>query len=1097
MVGVARRAGDPPGTSKRPRVADVSDTDEGDDAADVTAFKVGNIKKVTVHNFMTYADCTFDLGSRLNLILGPNGSGKSSFVCALCIGLAASPKVLGRADSVKEFVKRGEERAWVEIEVHQAPDEGVRAFGGTVRDTVRIRRVLSRDTNSSTWFLNGRDSGLREIQKLTKKLNIQINNLCQFLPQDRVVEFAKMSPEELLVETERAISLTEDDETSLYGLHEKLKACHTEVETLAQTIETHKSNLAELTERKGDIEKEMDKYRKKRKVEDEKAWVDSKIVWAQYEAEKQEYVRAKTALNTAKKAATAKENKAKKVMRPREEEEQRIAEFAEASKASTKAYEDVSKVFHAKMTKSEKLISEVEKVENRLADWETDKATHANKVAILERDVAAFRSELKDWEGRQASGYNTFTREDQKRLNEVRDQLKDLEVQEQDVKEGLHKLRVDIYRERTRQDHLKQELSYSTDSRTQKIMALTQAFPGKCKHLFAIRNWIDQNEASLRGPVYGPILAEVTLHRPDFAPFLENQVPNYVWWSFVPTYESDRDVLMRNLRQYQASILYTTSSAREGPLDHPDGDAQMYEAMDIRDTLDMVFEAPSAVKHVMKDLAAINRAYVGSNVTQTQINDAASRNIEPQWRTTCISRLWTPDNCYTKTTSSYDNYQSLKTTNVRPARLFKHASKDAANDKRLADMKKHLHKSEVALRTFEMQRKDTEAKSAILGHDIESLKQEKKRLVHKKQEVKYSIADLQNKIRLGERELRRLAENTFTEAAEEGLKEARREAIKKQIAMVVAAATQYGAVSDAHFSSVTPALHHQRARFALQEKQHALRVAENECQQARDLVQKAEKVYEKEKAKLTKSKEQAEHKCPLTDEAKAHFVKLPSDLDALYTKSAELEAKLSTMISNKAVLKEHQDVLAKIAQLESTIEDEQAMYEGRTNSEEGLRQQWEPPLRKLTARVNEKFGHLMMELGYAGECRLQEAERYEHWRMELHVKYSDAHPLSLLTSNQQSGGERSVATVLFLLALQASASTSAFRVIDEINQGMDERNEREVFKQLVKEGSSKGSQCFLLTPKLLGDLHYDDKVVIHNIFNGPGLKTWSSQRLWM
>lgn len=39
----------------------------------------------------------------------------------------------------------------------------------------------------------------------TKKLNIQVDNLCQFLPQDRVCAFAQLSQPELLQETEKAV----------------------------------------------------------------------------------------------------------------------------------------------------------------------------------------------------------------------------------------------------------------------------------------------------------------------------------------------------------------------------------------------------------------------------------------------------------------------------------------------------------------------------------------------------------------------------------------------------------------------------------------------------------------------------------------------------------------------------------------------------------------------------------------------------------------------------------------------------------------------------------------------------------------------------
>lgn len=48
-----------------------------------------------------------------------------------------------------------------------------------------------------------------------------------------------------------------------------------------------------------------------------------------------------------------------------------------------------------------------------------------------------------------------------------------------------------------------------------------------------------------------------------------------------------------------------------------------------------------------------------------------------------------------------------------------------------------------------------------------------------------------------------------------------------------------------------------------------------------------------------------------------------------------------------------------------------------------------------------------------------------------------------------------------------------FRVVDEINQGMDPANERKVFEQLVVASCQEGTpQCFLLTPKLLPDLPF-------------------------
>jgi structural maintenance of chromosomes protein 5 len=80
-----------------------------------------------------------------------------------------------------------------------------------------------------------------------------------------------------------------------------------------------------------------------------------------------------------------------------------------------------------------------------------------------------------------------------------------------------------------------------------------------------------------------------------------------------------------------------------------------------------------------------------------------------------------------------------------------------------------------------------------------------------------------------------------------------------------------------------------------------------------------------------------------------------------------------------------------------------------------------------------------------------------------------------------------VATIMFLMALQDMVK-SPFRVVDEINQGMDERNERMVFRRIVENSVGRDRpQYFLITPKVLQGLtamDHEDVTVLF-VFNGP------------
>ena len=63
-----------------------------------------------------------------------------------------------------------------------------------------------------------------------------------------------------------------------------------------------------------------------------------------------------------------------------------------------------------------------------------------------------------------------------------------------------------------------------------------------------------------------------------------------------------------------------------------------------------------------------------------------------------------------------------------------------------------------------------------------------------------------------------------------------------------------------------------------------------------------------------------------------------------------------------------------------------------------------------------------------------------------------------------------------------------FSLVDEINQGMDQRAERVVHNSMVNVTCKEdAAQYFLITPKLLTDLNYDKKMKILCVNNGEWL----------
>jgi chromosome segregation ATPase len=118
------------------------------------------------------------------------------------------------------------------------------------------------------------------------------------------------------------------------------------------------------------------------------------------------------------------------------------------------------------------------------------------------------------------------------------------------------------------------------------------------------------------------------------------------------------------------------------------------------------------------------------------------------------------------------------------------------------------------------------------------------------------------------------------------------------------------------------------------------------------------------------------------------------------------------------------------------------------------RQIWEPRLESMVNRVSTAFGEAFRSIGCAGEVLLAKSDGdvptddFEKWAIQIKVKFRETEKLQLLTGQRQSGGERSVSTIFYLMALQDLAK-APFRVVDEINQGMDPRNERLVHGRMV------------------------------------------------
>ena len=251
-------------------------------------FRPGSIVRVACEHFVTYDAVEFRPGPYLNMIIGPNGTGKSTVVCAIALGLGWKPSVLGRAKDVASYVKLGHTQGWVEIELQGYPPP---------QRNVTIKRILFRESNTSDWILDGVAASAREVHQAVSQFNIEVGNLCAFLPQDRVADFAAMTPQRLLQDTEHAAG-----HAQLSDWHMQLIECGRQKSELQSRLEQEQREHDYLEERNTVLERDVRRYEERIALEKRVCALEVRIAFAEFHDSKSRYHAAHAKREEAKRA---------------------------------------------------------------------------------------------------------------------------------------------------------------------------------------------------------------------------------------------------------------------------------------------------------------------------------------------------------------------------------------------------------------------------------------------------------------------------------------------------------------------------------------------------------------------------------------------------------------------------------------------------------------------------------------------------------------------------------------------------------------------------------------------------------------------------
>ncbi|ETW15459.1 hypothetical protein PFAG_03340 [Plasmodium falciparum Santa Lucia] len=171
--------------------------------------------------------------------------------------------------------------------------------------------------------------------------------------------------------------------------------------------------------------------------------------------------------------------------------------------------------------------------------------------------------------------------------------------------------------------------------------------------------------------------------------------------------------------------------------------------------------------------------------------------------------------------------------------------------------------------------------------------------------------------------------------------------------------------------------------------------------------------------------------------------------------------------------------------------------------------QWSNQINEYIIFLNynfEKFMNFINPEFYGKIDLIKKNDIYEKCELYIKVKFKKNAPFLLLSISHQSGGERSLTTMLYILSIQ-KLTKNGFYVLDELNQGLDHINEQKIFQLLsclsnpimykqyflhnynykyIHIDYCSIPQYFILTPQIIKNIVFKD-ITVHYLFNGFGV----------
>lgn len=1020
-------------------------------------FHTGNIVRIHCKDFLTFDEIEVRPKPHLNVVIGPNGTGKSTLLCAICIGLGGKPAITGRGKDVGEYVKHGKDKATLEIELYVQSETNL-----------IVKRIFDRK-NKSNWYLQGKEVNKKTVDEKVAEMNIQVDNLCQFLPQDRVANFAKMNKYQLLEATENSVG-----DASLFEQHNLLKQGGEgllQVQNRAQEIEAQLQNEIKKNERLEDAVKNWDR---KKNLDTQIERLGIQKMYFSYDEKRKkanqikgEYEKQKIDVEQESKKLAPYRNEIYKNKKIIQSTKQVIKDKEDTLKQLNREYEAICKKYN----------KEHENIEDSRRDYESkvqEEDKREKALVELKRQLDIYTTQME--------ALPTVIEEDL--MSEIQQLTANITASGKQMA-GLQE-RSDncIHNKRGEESkllRLRRELESQQDVKQQKLELLRQQH----RDVYTAAQWLENNRDKFNGKVFPPMCTQINIKDRNLARYVEDLISNNDLTAFLCENKDDMNTFKRLMDQQakrlRVNIIHGEScNPNQFQPPQPVDEIRRYG---FKCYMSDVIEAPNEI------YGYLCRNY---RIHTIPIADQGNMDSVPAQ----FSKFYMNNNRYSKNKSRYDGEIATSIKAVRPERLLC-ISEDTskiqntniqiqAAQQRISSVQQEFQIINEEVKTVEKKMAEERNRKKILQSQRDGKKTLQSKIDNKNEQISranHSGTNLEDEKKKMETTINRVMAKMVDMTC------ANTEKVKKSgeiSSMVLSLIAQHNIIKE-DISRRENAL--SEAQQLMQEKerrQASLQAEFKTCKSdaAKELQTFCQSLGLQSHKELT-NEIREEYELPGAQHSATAF----KCLEEVLVKMEDLQAQREVLITaDDNVVNEYNRRLQTIDNLREKMESFNARVRAENRKLEDSRSKWLPDIKELTEQLSSSFSEFMSRMGCAGDVSLENAEDendFTKYGLVIRVRFRDNEKLRELTAQHQSGGERAVSTALYLLALQG-LTTVPFRCVDEINQGMDQRNERRMFEMLMETTSAEdASQYFFVTPKLLNNLQYNERVNFMVVYNSP------------